>query len=76
MTHEEEINEIKRLRKLCESPILNGIYEYVSREIMDKYCNEIWDIIVKSYQKIGGFLTYDNPQQMINNVSLVKLYFS
>lgn len=76
MTHEEEINEIKRLRKLCESPILNGIYEYVSREIMDKYCNEIWDIIVKSYQKIGGFLTYDNPQQMINNVSLVKMYFS
>lgn len=38
-----------------------------------KYADEVWDILQKSYQKIGGFKSAENVQDLIDKSSLWKM---
>lgn len=40
----------------------------------EKYKEPVWDILQKAYKDIGGFWTHQNPDQLINQTSLWKLY--
>lgn len=48
----------------------NGIYNLESREDIIKYSPSIWEIMIKSYKKLGGFHSYANINDMANSISL------
>ena len=39
----------------------------------EKYADEIWEILQKSYEKIGGFKSYEDKEDMIKDSSLWKI---
>ena len=44
-----------------------------NKEDMSKYIDEVYDIMVKSYESIGGFLTANSPQELQNKTDLIKI---
>ena len=40
---------------------------------MSKYINNIYNIMIKSYETIGGFLTANSPQELQNKCDLIKI---
>lgn len=44
------------------------------KESMKDYIQEVYDILVKSYEKLdGGFLTADSPEALMNKCDLIKI---
>lgn len=58
-----------KVRELLCERIIN-LYSYNEKQ---KYADEVWDLINKSYIKAGGFYSSNSKEDLINNSKLWKL---
>lgn len=74
---EKEINEIRRLINLIRefSDKVNGIIDFTDNIDFEKYGDIIWKYLEKSYEKIGGFKSYNSKNEMVNRISLLRIFF-
>lgn len=52
----------------------NVIIDISDTDSMKKYINEVWDMLLLSYDKIGGFLGARNKIGLLKSASLLTLY--
>ena len=45
----------------------------LSKNDMKKHIDEVWDILVKGYEKIGGMKGMDSKQQLIDETDMWKM---
>ena len=65
------------LRQIIKEEIVNLISErfinLFNKEDIQKYIDDIWDIMQLTYAPIGGFKTANSPQELLNKIYLAKL---
>jgi len=62
------ITNIKEFKLLTEKFV-----NLWSKEQMTQYIDEIYKIMVLAYEPIGGFLTANAPEELINKCDLIKI---
>ena len=72
ITESDLRNSIKNTinRILNKTNLNDGIYELTDIESFKAYGKRIWSILQRSYSPFGGFLSYNNINDMISNMSL------
>ena len=66
-----ELNTLIRegIRTLITERFLN----FFSKEEIEPYIEDIWNIMQRTYQPIGGFKTADSPEELLKKVGMAKL---
>lgn len=65
-----------QLRKLIKEEIQLLLERYINlfgKDEIKPYINDIWNIMQKSYEPIGGFLTANSPEELLEKVWMAKL---
>lgn len=66
-------NVLNKVLMRRQVPLADGIYEFEDRNEIKKYSSIVWDIMQKSYSKLGGFKSYKSKEDMENLVSLMVI---
>lgn len=53
--------------------ILEKFVNLWTKESMNEYIDEVYAMMVEIYKPIGGFLTANSPQELINKCDLIKI---
>jgi hypothetical protein len=61
-----------KLLNLYKNLLLERFVNLFSKQEMQKYIDEIWDILQRSYRPIGGFLTASSKEDLINKAGMIK----
>ncbi len=51
---------------------MDKFIETTDKKFIENHATEIWNIMERSYSNIGGFLTYEKIDEMINRISLLR----
>jgi len=64
------------IREIIESVINEKILNLKDKEEKEKYADAVFDLLQKSYAKIGGIKGsgFENPQRMVEKIYLWKIY--
>jgi hypothetical protein len=69
--------KISQLRQLIREEVSILLTErfvnLFKKEDIKPYIQDIWDIMQRTYEPIGGFKTANTPEELLNDISLAKL---
>ena len=60
-------------KDICRKPLNEHYVNLFDKTKMLQYKDEVWDILQKSYQKAGGMLGMESPEQLVDETDMWKL---
>jgi hypothetical protein len=67
-------SELRQLiKEEIQSLILERFINLFSKEDIKPYIQDIWNIMQRTYEPIGGFKTANTPEELLSKISLAKL---
>jgi hypothetical protein len=61
------------IREELQSLILERFINLFDKEDIKPYIQDIWNIMQRTYEPIGGFKTANSPEELLNKINLAKL---
>jgi hypothetical protein len=67
-------SELRQLiREELQSLILERFINLFDKEDIKPYIQDIWNIMQRTYEPIGGFKTANSPEELLDKINLAKL---
>jgi hypothetical protein len=67
-------SELRQLiKEEIQSLILERFVNLFKKEDIEPYIEDIWNIMQRTYEPIGGFKTANSPEELLNKISFAKL---
>jgi len=69
-----KLYELRQLiKEEIQSLILERFVNLFKKEDIEPYIEDIWNIMQRTYEPIGGFKTANSPEELLNKISFAKL---